>query len=312
MLESEAQKINAKQDQMDTDHAAYQASCEADIEEYEANIAEAENDLKVNKDLLAKAEAQEKTLSANLAEAQTNLATTEQTLTDETNAYNEFKATSIARRKELREALALFEQAKEVLKNYDASAGFLQTNSGSSLANKLKEANVPSLYKPIVRILIQAAQSSKLSESAIDTIMNLLDQLLDNSQATLDELTEEFNTRTDAWTARKADLEAKISRLNARISELTSELQAVRSAIQTYKSNIADAQTRFDNNTTKLAQRTAECEAEQQKYDRDTAENNRFLEAIAQVVDIFRNRVVEFTKYINESRDNVNIEWDRW
>merc|ERR1711907_262298 len=261
MLQNEEVKINEKQDQMDSDHAAFQESCDADIAQYEQNIAKAEEDLRVNKAALAKAEAEEKVLVANLEEATTNLAATQQTLAEETAAYNEFKATSQARRSELRQALSLFEQAKQVLKNYDASTGFLQTNSGASLANKLKESNVPDMYKPIVKILIQAAQSSKLSGSAIDTINALLDQLL-----------------------------------------------AVRTSIQTYKANIADAQERFENNTTKLQQRTAECEAEQAKYERDTEENNRFLEAIAQVIEIFNNRVVEFTKYINESRENVNIE----
>merc|ERR1711907_122742 len=308
MLQNEEVKINEKQDQMDSDHAAFQESCDADIAQYEQNIAKAEEDLRVNKAALAKAEAEEKVLVANLEEATTNLAATQQTLAEETAAYNEFKATSQARRSELRQALSLFEQAKQVLKNYDASTGFLQTNSGASLANKLKESNVPDMYKPIVKILIQAAQSSKLSGSAIDTINALLDQLLDNAQSTLDQLIEEFNQRTDAWNARKADLEGKIARLQARIADLNSQLQAVRTSIQTYKANIADAQERFENNTTKLQQRPAECEAEQAKYERDTEENNRFLEAIAQVIEIFNNRVVEFTKYINESRENVNIE----
>lgn len=298
---------------MDVAHAAYQKQCAEDIARYEQAIKEAQADIAKYTPLLAEAQAEKGRLEKLLSELESNLKATETMLAETTKTYLVYKADNEARRKELREAIALFEHAKDVF-NGGFKGAFLQTNTAAHLANKMKEAQVPKTYQPYVKLLIQALESpysTKVvnNESAVSSIRGLFDRLIEQAQAELDHQREDFKQVTEAFEKMKAELEAKIQRLKNHIADVTSQIAVLKNKIATYTQILEDAQKKLKTNTINLQERTADCEAEQAKYDRDTAENNKYLEAIAQVVEIFESRVTEFTKYINESRGNVNIKW---
>lgn len=196
---------------------------------------------------------------------------TEQALADAIALIESQRVEFHAHEDELVDALQIFNEASKVVRQ-SFGASFIQTSAGSALAAHLKNAKLNAKFAPFARILAQAASSNKLSQSAVDNILNLLQRLIDNAQATLSSERQVMQGREEAFASYSEALEDTIDQYHLTISEIKGALQILNDNIHEWEGNLADAQTRFATYTQKLADRTAVCDEENSEYATQTAQ----------------------------------------
>jgi len=270
LLQEVENQVLDEQSRHDISHNEFQGHCEVDKQQYRDDISQAEADKAKYEDLLEKARQTKTKLERRIQNHESVLADTKAKLADAKELIDtqreEFKRQS----EELVDAISIFNNAKTALTEAFRSGSFLQTASGATFANQLKSAKLNARFAPFARILAQAATSNKLSQSAIDQILALLDRLIQNAQSTLSSERQVMQEREDAFTALETSLNATIKKHEKALEGLQAQLKIVNSNIAVWEPALADAEWRLENATEKLAERTKECDDENTHYVKQT------------------------------------------
>jgi hypothetical protein len=309
LLQEVEDQVIQEQQEHDVRHNEFQSACETDKAHYQAEIDDAAADEAENQGYLDTAYPAKAKLEGIIADHEYALAAAEGALEEARFIIAEQRDAFHIHTTELIDALDVFNSARGALASaFQRGSSFLQTSVGASFAQKLKDGKLNARFEPFARILAQAASSNKLTQSAIDQILGLVDRLISNAHSTLSSERQTMQEREDAFAEYEASLLEKITFYQNGLATLRTELQMVVDNIAQWEAALADAQWRFETYTRKLADRTAECDEESRLYSEATAQRTADLAIIDQVEDLISTRVADFTEYISAARDNIEIQ----
>jgi chromosome segregation ATPase len=308
LLQQVEDEITAEQLAHDTRHSEFQTSCEADRQYYQGEIDRAAGQIVENTANLEPAYPERTRLEGEIQQHQDGLAEAEAALDFATRVIErqreEFKTHSA----ELLDSMTVFGEARQILtSSFGVEGAFIQTGSGAGFAAHLSKAKVVAKYQPFAKILAQAASSGKMSNDALGNILALIDRLVSNAQDTLRLERETMQNREDAYATYAADLSAIIEGHKEALGFLGATLETLNGNIAFWESELADANRRHESFTTQLADRNAQCDAENHEYDEQTRQRNADIATIDQVQDLIGTKVETFVGYITETRENVQI-----
>ena len=178
----------------------------------------------------------------------------------------------------LHDALAIFQELSN-----ESSSSFLQKRSNvfAQVKENIKEAipSVRSGYKGIFKLLAQIVEKApeQVDQDILNKILDLLKKIKDNVENTAQIEKDAENQRIAAFEDLSSTLENNINSAQSDIVTFNNKISTLSSAIQSDQEEVDQQTQRLEQRKDQLADRTGECNNEDDAYTNDKTKRFFFL-----------------------------------